>query len=267
MDLRSAFTEGTLLKYLILLIFITRTSFAAAPEMKVLSWKKMATHPHDPQSFTQGLIWLEPDILGESVGRYGESKLKRVRISTGKIESETPLDAKFFGEGLAKIGSDFYQLTWQEHKVFVWNWARKGGFNRSKELTWSGEGWGLTSNKKHLFLSDGSANLFEIDPKTFKTTRTIVVKANGKEQDRLNELEWINGKIFANVWQSTVVLCINPDSGTVEGILDLNDLVPKNIAEKSPEAVLNGMAWDPKKHRLYVTGKLWPVLYELSLGK
>jgi glutamine cyclotransferase len=250
-----------------LLFLLAESPSLRAADVKVLSWKKIATHPHDPDAFTQGLIWLEPDILGESMGRYGESKVRRVRISTGKVESEASLDQKLFGEGLAKIGSDFFQLTWQEHKVLVWNWARKGGFSRSKEWTWDGEGWGLTAGKKNLYLSDGSSTIFEIDPKTFKTIRKIAVKANGKDQDRLNELEWIDGKIFANVWQSTMVLCINPESGVVEGILDFNELVPNHIAAKTPDAVLNGLAWNPKQRRLYVTGKLWPVLYELSLQK
>lgn len=235
--------------------------------MQVLSWKKTATYPHDPDAFTQGLIWLEPDILGESLGQYGQSKVRRVRISTGKVESEAALDKAFFGEGLAKLGQDFFQLTWKERKVFVWNWSRKGGFKQSKEWTWDHEAWGLTAGGKKLYLSDGTSTIFEIDPKTFKTVRKITVKAAGKEQDRLNELEWIDGKIFANVWQSTMVLCVNPKSGVVEGILDFQELVPRNITARTPDAVLNGLAWNPKQRKLYVTGKLWPVLYEISLTK
>lgn len=256
-----------MIKLLILLFLLAKPTGILASDVRVLSWKKIATHPHDPEAFTQGLVWLEPDILGESVGQYGQSKLRRVRISTGKVEAEAALEQTYFGEGLAKLGNDFFQLTWKDRKVFVWNWARKGGFRRSKEWTWDREGWGLTASKKYLYLSDGSSTIFEIDPKTFKSIRSITVKAAGKEQDRLNELEWIDGKIFANVWQSTLVLCINPKSGAVEGILDFQDLVPKNIAAKTPDAVLNGLAWNPKQRKLYVTGKLWPVLYELSLQK
>lgn len=239
---------------------------AAEQSVKVLSWTKKATYPHDPQSFTQGLVWLEPGVLGESVGLYGESKVRRVKIATGKAESEAALDKKFFGEGLARVGDEFFQLTWQEHKVFVWQWKGKDGFVKSKEWTWDGEGWGLTASKDKLYLSDGSATIYEIDPKTFKTLRKITVKASGKEQDKLNELEWIDGKIYANVWQSTMVLVINPASGNVEGILDFNELVPKDLTTRS-DAVLNGLAWNPKSKTLYVTGKLWPVLYELSIKK
>lgn len=251
-------------KYLILLSLLTPRALAV-PDMTVLSWKKIATHSHDPQSFTQGLIWWEPDVLAESSGRYGESKLRRIRISTGKIESEVALDKTYFGEGLARIGTEFFQLTWREHKVFVWNWDRKKQFTKSREWNFVGEGWGLTANDKHLFLSNGSANILVIDPKTFKTIRTIVVKAHGKQQTELNELEWVDGKIFANVFGSSTVLRINPDTGEVDGVLDFYNLVPTDIAKRSSEAVLNGLAWNPKQRRLFVTGKLWPVLYEIKL--
>ena len=252
-------------KYLILLSLLSQSAGAAKSNIKVLGWKKLATHSHDPQAFTQGLVYWEPDILGESVGQYGQSQVRRFRISTGKIESEVALDKNYFGEGLARIGSDFFQLTWQERKVFVWNWDKKKQFTKVKEWDLDGEGWGLTTDNKHLFVSNGTANITVIDPKTFKKIRTIHVKLAGKEQTDLNELEWIDGKIFANVWRSSMVFRIDPESGEVDGILDFHELTPAKITDKSPEAVLNGLAWNPKKRRLYVTGKLWPVLYEIKI--
>lgn len=240
------------------------------PAPQVLRWTKVATYPHDKNAFTQGLVYWEPGILAESTGLYGQSTIRRVELKTGKVLSESKLDPKVFGEGLAKIGSQFIQITYREQKALQWTWSLKQGWKQGDSLSYEGEGWGLAADSKGaLLMSNGSSRLFQVDPKTFKTLDTIQVVAGKDPQDRLNELEIIGNAVLANVWQSSLVLKINRKSGFVEGLIDLNDLVPASLMklsyEKRHDAVPNGLAWDPKKKVLYVTGKLWPELYEIKV--
>lgn len=220
----------------------------------------VARHPHDPDAFTQGLI-VEKGIFYESVGLYGHSEVRRVARDTGAVLARTRLPSDQFGEGLARAGRTLVSLTWREGVAHRWDVAtlkHKGSF------TYGGEGWGLAEARGALILSDGSATLRFLDPKTFAEQRRIEVTLDGKPLTRLNELEVVNGAILANIWGSAFIAVIDARDGRVTRIVDLRTLVDEVSATDS-DAVLNGIAWDAAERRLYVTGKLWPTLFEVSI--
>jgi glutaminyl-peptide cyclotransferase len=220
------------------------------------------TYPHDPHAFTQGLIYTDGHLY-ESAGQYGESTLRMVDLETGRIEQELPVPSQYFAEGLTAWGSTLIQLTWREHTAFVYD---RFSFRLLRTLHYPWEGWGLTSDDKHLILSDGTATLRFLDPATMKEVRQITVKDHGKPIDQLNELEYIHGQIYSNIWHSDRIARISPQTGAVLGWIDLTGLLPDNL-RSSPEAVLNGIAYDAANDRLFVTGKLWPRLYEIRLAR
>lgn len=233
---------------------------AAAP---LLRWALVATHPHDPADFTQGLVWHEGRVW-ESTGHYGASAIAEKNLRSGKTTRRTPLPADHFGEGLALHSGAFWQLTWREGVLHRYDLA----LNRTDTLRYQGEGWGLTSDGTALIVSDGSANLIWFDPLTRRVTRRIAVQDDGIPVPRLNELEWVEGAIYANVWMTDRVARIDPATGTVTGWLDLAALKKKagiTPAQEAQGAVLNGIAWRSDKQRLLVTGKWWPRLYEIRL--
>ena len=229
---------------------------------RVLSWRQTAELPHDPSAFTQGLEVWGKDYFLESTGHYGRSELRRVDRKTGAVVARASLDAKYFGEGVTRIGQDIFQLTWKEGVILRWIFSAKEGFSiKSKEL-WSGEAWGITKGLGSLWLSDGSSTIFEVDQKSLKIKRTVKATLAGEEFDKLNELEFVRNRILANVFMSSTVVVINPKDGVIDGMIDLSALVPKAA---SIEAVANGLAWDSDKMRLYVTGKYWPKIFELAV--
>ncbi len=236
---------------------------ATSPE--AIKWSLVKSYPHDKEAFTQGLeVWDGRHFL-ESTGQYGRSEVRRVEISTGKVVASTLLDPKYFGEGIVRLGGDIYQLTWREGQVLKWTFQGKKGFEQKATAPWSGEGWGATKGPSgSIWASNGSDELSEVDPKTFKVKRTLKVTLSGQAMDRINELEFVGGKIFANVWMTTMIVRIDPKSGVIDGIMDMSSLVPAGLPQ---DAVLNGIAWDEGKKRLYVTGKLWPKVFELELGR
>ncbi|MCX6125168.1 MAG: glutaminyl-peptide cyclotransferase [Proteobacteria bacterium] len=239
---------------------------AFAEEIQVLAWRLVATYPHDPKAYTQGLLYWEPGILAESTGRYGASSIRRVDLKTGKVLDESPLQEKYFGEGLARVGNRFIQLTWQNNIALAWNWSPKHGWTRDGEFTYEGEGWGLSTNKDgKLVMSNGSSAITVRNPKTFAVERTTQVTGGKDSLNNLNELEFVRGHIFANRWQTSIILRIRPDTGQVDGILDIHSLIPPNLTESPGDAVANGIAWDPKKKTFYVTGKFWPKIYEIKV--
>lgn len=228
----------------------------------VLSWRQTGEFPHDPSAFTQGFeVWDKHHFL-ESTGQYGRSELRRVNRKTGDVVAKTSLDPQFFGEGVTRIGQEILQLTWREGLILQWFFTQKSGFALKSKVAWPGEAWGITKSEGALWVSNGSNKLFELDRKSFKQRRTITVTLAGEDFDRLNELEFVRGRIFANVFMSSTVVVINPQSGVIESMIDISSLLPK---PSSIEAVANGLAWDAAKKRLYVTGKYWPKVYELSL--
>ena len=182
-------------------------------------------------------------------------------LETGRVLQTLPLPAKYFGEGLTDWGSTLVQLTWLDHIAFVYD---RFSFRQLRTLSYEGEGWGLTHNAKNLILSDGTATLRFLDPQTGKVLRKIVVKDHGRPVDQLNELEFVHGQIYANVWHTDRILRIAPNTGKVLGSIDLTGILPANETS-DPEAVLNGIAWDPAHDRLFVTGKLWPKLFEIKI--
>lgn len=215
--------------------------------------------PHDRQAFLQGLIW--HDGFYESTGQYGESSLRRVEYPTGRVIKQVDLDPQYFGEGLAIIDNRLYQLTWQARRGFIYD---RDSLERIGEFTYESEGWGLTYDGKSLILSDGSDTLTFIDPGNFKPTRRLRVKFNGAPLRELNELEYVEGEIWANVWHSDRIVRIDPASGQVKSYLDLTGILPA-VERPDPEAVLNGIAYDARSKRIFVSGKLWPRIFEIRL--
>jgi glutamine cyclotransferase len=224
------------------------------------TYRILHTYPHDPHAFTQGLV-LAGGRLYESTGRNGHSSLRMVDLETGRLLQDQPVDAKYFAEGLTDWGSTLVQLTWETHVGFVYD---RFSFRQLRTFSYSGEGWGLTHDRTSLILSDGTPILRFLDPATFKQVRRVTVKDRGKPVTDLNELEYLDGQIYANIWHSDRIARISPKTGKVLGWIDLSGLLP--ASERSePEAVLNGIAWDAEHRRLFVTGKLWPKLFEIEL--
>ena len=225
----------------------------------VVPVQEVRSHPHDSTAFTQGLAW-EGGELYESTGRYGESTLRRVALESGEVLQRVSLPREYFAEGLAAVGDSIVQLTWREGVMFVYERATMREVGR---ITYNGEGWGLASDGSSLIVSDGSNYLTFVDASTLAAQRTVAVTDGGVPVDQLNELEWVRGEVWANVWHTNHIVRIDPATGRVVGRLDLGALVPPGLAD--PEAVLNGIAYDAAGDRLLVTGKLWPRLFEISV--
>jgi glutaminyl-peptide cyclotransferase len=224
------------------------------------SFQIIHSYPHDRGAFTQGLLYLDGHLY-ESTGLEGQSSLRMEDLETGRILQHIDLPAKDFGEGLAAFGSTLVQLTWQNHVIYVYD---RFSFRQLRTVNYPGEGWGLTSDGKNLILSDGTATLRFLNPDTFQELRRITVKSHGDPVTRLNELEYIHGEIYANIWYSDRIVRISPRDGSVLGFIDLTGLLP--AAERSSSgAVLNGIAYDAQHDRLFVTGKLWPKIFEIKV--
>ncbi len=221
----------------------------------------VATYPHDPEAFTQGLLYLNSDTLLEGTGQPGRSSLRRVELTTGNVLKRVNLPAPYFGEGIAVLGDRIYQLTWQHQKGFIYDLT---SFAPLGNFAYTGEGWGLTTDGHSLILSDGTATIRFLHPETFAVARTIDVTLDGRPIPRLNELEFIDGEIVANIWQTHTIVRIDPATGHVTGVIDLTGILP--AADRTPTTdVLNGIAYDPATKRLFVTGKNWPRLFEIKL--
>jgi len=221
----------------------------------------VASYPHDPAAFTQGLA-IHAGKLYESTGQYGHSSIRRVDLATGEIEQIAPLSFSYFGEGLTILGDRIYQLTWKSQVAFVYDVT---SFEIIAQKSYRGEGWGLAHDGAALIVSDGSATLRFYEPESFTVTRTLDVRDQGQPIDRLNELEFIGGEIWANVWYEDRIARISPVTGEVLAWIDLADLVPRS--RRSPDAVLNGIAYDRDADRLFVTGKNWPQIFEIELTR
>lgn len=219
-------------------------------------------YPHDSKAFTQGLI-VHAGVMYEGTGQKGESSLRKVDFKTGRVEQQMNLDRQYFGEGIAVLDGKIYQLTWQNRTVFVYDLET---MQYLKSIRYAGEGWGLTTDGKLLIMSDGSSTLKIIDPESFATVKRIPVKANRSPVNDLNELEYIDGEIWANVWYSDRIARIDPATGDVLGWIDLSSLYPVR-QRPSREHVLNGIAYDAESKRIFVTGKNWPKLFEIEVVK
>jgi len=221
----------------------------------------VASYPHDPQAFTQGL-YFKDGVLFESTGIEGASTLRRVRLETGEVLQKAKFPPNIFGEGIASVGGRILALSWQGGAGLIFD---EKTLRQTGRFTYSGEGWGLASDGERLVMSDGTDELRFLDRKTLRETGRIKVSHKGKPLRNLNELEWIDGEIFANVWMTDYLVRINPKSGEVVGVIDAKILKAELGPMAAPDAVLNGIAWDAAGRRLFVTGKLWPKLFEIRL--
>lgn len=217
--------------------------------------------PHDPEAFTQGLVY-DGGVLYEGTGLNGKSSVRKVDLESGRLLKNQPLDSRYFGEGITLWKDKLVQLTWQTRIGFVYD---KSTFHMEKTFLYKTEGWGLTHDGKRLILSDGTATLYFLDPLTFQELGKLEVTDQGRPVLNLNELEWVKGEIFANVWQSDRIARISPQTGKVVGWIDLADL--RDRLGTAQVDVLNGIAYDAAKDRLFVTGKLWPKLFEIRLSR
>ncbi|WP_132055493.1 glutaminyl-peptide cyclotransferase [Pseudocnuella soli] len=230
-----------------------------------LSYSVAATYPHDTSSFTQGLEFYNGKLL-ESTGNLGKSKLMQVDMATGNAVTSKPLSAELFGEGLTVLNDTLYQLTWQNRKVLVYD---AKSLQPIKELPLNTDGWGIANDGQNLIVTDGSSNLYFYEPGTFRLLRTQGVTMDETPIGNLNELEFINGFLYANIWQTPYIVKIDPSSGQVLARLDFSDLVQR-VKTKIPqydtgnEATLNGIAYDSTTRKIYITGKYWPELYEVQ---
>ena len=215
-------------------------------------------YPHDESAFTQGLIF-ENGVLYESTGLYGYSTLRRVELETGRILQLYTLPNQFFGEGIAILDDKVIQLTWRSNRGFVYD---KHSFDLLREFWYPTEGWGITNNGSHLIMSDGTATLHFLDPETFERVGQIEVR-DIDPVTKLNELEYIQGEVYANIWKEERIAIINPQNGQVTGWIDLSGI--QDSENRNPENVLNGIAYDVKEDRLFVTGKRWSQLFEIKL--
>ncbi len=219
-------------------------------------------YPHLRSSYTQGLLWAD-GVLWEGTGQHGESVLQRIDLATGGTETVAALPEREFGEGIALLDGKIYQLTWQSNTAHVYD-AATG--RKLRDFAYPGEGWGLTTDGVSLYMSDGSATIRILDPATFRRKGSVTVTCEGHPVEFLNELEWIDGKIWANVYTTDAIVVIDPATGVVEGIVDLTGLLPVDDVTATTD-VLNGIAYDPATKRIFVTGKNWPKLFEIAIEK
>jgi glutamine cyclotransferase len=230
---------------------------ATAP---VDTFRVVNDYPHDTAAYTQGLIYRD-GFLFESTGLNGQSTLRKVKLETGEVVQQHRLDSVYFAEGLAEWNGQLVQLTWRSNVAFVYDLA---SFALTRTLRYTGEGWGLTRDRERFILSDGTAQLRFLDPDTFLEVRRVTVTDGGVPVRDLNELEYIRGEAYANVWHTDRIARISPESGRVVGWIDLRGLMSTGY-RLDPEAVLNGIAYDAATNRLFVTGKLWPRLFEIEV--
>ena len=217
------------------------------------TFKVIRTFPHDPRAFTQGLVF-HNGFLYEGTGLKGRSSLRKVRLETGEVVQEVDLAPEFFGEGITILKNEIVQLTWQSQIGFVYNLS---DFHLLRQFSYSGEGWGLTTDGHEIFMSNGTSEIRVLDPSTLTEKRHFTVHDGTTRIDELNELEFVDGELFANIWQTDRIARISPRTGEVVGWIDLKGLLSP-VYRLESGAVLNGIAYDSERKRLFVTGKLWP---------
>jgi glutaminyl-peptide cyclotransferase len=231
-----------------------------AQSAQKVSYEVVASYPHDPDAFLQGLVWHDNGFY-ESTGLLGESTLRRVEFPSGKVLKKISLSPDLFGEGLALVDNHLVQITWQTHKGFVYD---RDTFRLIREFTYDTEGWGITYDGKYLIMSDGSSALTYLDPQTYQPVKKLNVTMNGRPVLELNELEFIEGEIWSNVWQTDTILRIDPATGKVTSYLDMRGVLPRE-SRTGHEDVLNGIAYDAEHKRIFISGKKWPRIIEIKL--
>ena len=240
------------------LLAVVGTCRAAVP---VYTYELVHTYPHDPHAFTEGLLYWN-GVLYESTGLEKQSTIRKVQLETGRVLQKIEIPPQYFGEGIVIWKQKLVSLTWQSHVGFVFDLAT---LKLQKKFHYEGEGWALTHDGRQLIMSDGTADLRFLDPLTLRETSRIHVSLDGRPVDRVNELEWVKGEIYANLWQTNWLLRIDPGTGHVLGVIDLSGLLPDGDRVRGQTDVLNGIAYDSEHDRLFVTGKNWPKLFEIRL--
>lgn len=237
----------------------TKTAATLGQQAQRYGYRVVNTYPHDSGAFTQGLFWLD-GALYETTGQEGASSLRRVNLEDGRVLQKADMPAEVFGEGSTPWGDQILSITWQNGIGYRWN---RRTFQQVGTWRYQGEGWGLANNGREIIMSDGSDTLKFLNPETLQEVRRVRVTVNGQPLPQLNELEFIRGEVWANVWNTGDIVRIDPASGNVTGVVDLRGLVQENRGENSD--VLNGIAYDAERDRIFVTGKYWPRLYEIAL--
>lgn len=248
---------------IVALVYILPTNSVTGDEpVPIDAVRVLKAYPHDVNSFSQGLV-IDGMTLFEGTGRYGTSKLREIELETGVIQREVPLGDRYFGEGITLFGDRIYQLTWKEQICVVYDRQKLQPLG---SLRYTGEGWGLTDDEKYLYMSDGSSTIRVLDPQTFRLIRRIPVREGRRRVERLNELEFINGEIWANIWYLDRIARINPKDGQILGWIDCSQVYP---AAQRPdrEHAMNGIAYDEASERIFITGKNWPRVYEIEVVK
>ena len=232
---------------------------AAVPEYSAAIVK---TYPHDPQAFTEGLLY-HNGFLYESTGREGQSSIRKVRLQTGAVVLKHDIDKQYFGEGIVIWDNRLIELTWKNEVGFIYD---VNTFKPRSDFHYAGEGWALTRDAFHVFMSDGTSDLRILDPATLAESGRIHVTCDGHPIKNINEIEWVKGEIYANIWLTTLIARINPSTGEIVGLVNLNGLAIEVAAGGRTVDVLNGIAYDAAGDRLFITGKLWPTLYQIKLS-
>ena len=244
---------------IIFLVILSLVSTSCEAKVRQYKVKVVKEYPHDEMSYTQGLFF-QGDRMIETTGQYAESTLRLVDLATGKAAKKLDFDRKYFIEGSVELDGKIYILTWQNKVAFIYD---AKSFEYLQTFRYPREGWGLTTDGKSLIASDGSSRLYWLDGQ-FKQQKVVTVKLNGKPVNQLNELEWIDGKIWANVYMTDMIVIINPDTGNVEATVDCTGLLPRHLRDQYTD-VLNGIAYNPSTKKIYLTGKYWKRLYEVEL--
>ncbi len=243
------------------LLVFAPTGQPVADDVITYTYRVVNVYPHDKNAYTQGLFFRKGELY-ESTGLYGASSVRRVSLRTGKVLRKLDLAKEYFGEGIVDWGDRLIHVTWRSGKGFVFaldNFAEQDTFRIA------GEGWGLTRNESHIIMSDGTEKLRFLDPDTLQQKGSISVSLRGRKLRYLNELEWIDGSVFANVWQTDWIVRIDPETGNVTALVDLSGILPDSNRQPGFTGVLNGIAYDAETSRLFVTGKNWPSLFEIML--
>jgi glutamine cyclotransferase len=244
--------------FLSLPVLLPAVASAALP---TYDFKVVRSYPHDTQAFTEGLLYRD-GVLYESTGLNGKSSIRKVDLASGKVLQSKDIPPQYFGEGLTDWGDTLVGLTWQTQTGFIFDLKT---FELKSQFAYPGEGWGLAHNGKELIMSDGTATLRFLDPKTFLEVRRVKATADGIAVDQLNELEVVEGEIYANIWHTNTIARIDPATGKILGWIDFSKLYPEAGKGQNGENVMNGIAYDAEKKRLFVTGKLWPKIYEVKI--
>ena len=236
---------------------------AATPtaDIPIYSYQIVNIYPHDRGAFTEGLFFHD-GYLYESTGMYGASSIRKVELKSGRVVRQHDLPNGVFGEGIVEWKNELIGLTWKNQEGYVFDLA---SFDVKRKFSYSGEGWGLTHDDRHLLMSDGSATIRVLDPQTLRQTAAIHVTAQGHPLDQLNELEWVKGQIYANLWQTQRIARIDAKTGRVTAWIDLSGLLSRSDRDTAGADVLNGIAYDARMDRLFVTGKYWPNVFEIKL--